>query len=57
MFETDKQNPPIASIAIEEERAWERFRLAVVAKLENPSPANLAALAAAKRAFIHACGE
>lgn len=52
---TDKQNPPV-SIA-EQERAWEKFRLAIIANLETPTLGTVLGVALAKAEFLRAVGE
>ena len=42
---------------ITEWRAWDRFRLAIEARNIDPTLQNEAAVRAASRAFVEACGE
>jgi hypothetical protein len=51
------QSPQIPYIGSPEDRAWERLRLAIIARLERITPETERAVAVAAAAFIEACGE
>jgi len=48
---------PPTPIVLDEWRAWDRLRLAIEQRNADPTLENEAAVRAASRAFVEACGE
>ena len=53
---SERMQEPIIRIATEEERAWQRFRCAVLARLNDRNPTTDRAVAETKAAYLRAAG-